>query len=455
VPYLLAAADIARRGWAESAVIDLYSRALELTDDDELARQIRLQRGVALVELHDYDRASEELRALVPELDGPEKLDALIALGIAEVWTERDAEAIAVAEQALELAKELGDPSGIPAALAALSEGLAMRGEEGDLDQALELGERSLELWVPGARKMPHTHLLHLHANLTAWRGEYERSAELSSRTRELATDMHSADSLLRGGGLEAVAHVGLGRHERAIAIYDELFELARDHDRPVHVLLNYSSIVFREVYDLEEARTRTAQAVELSAQFQFGMPKQFAGSDMIQTYLLAGDIGAAQLEWPKRWERAAEATAWTTWLIAGRLMSARAEIALEAETPGEAAEFADRAIAIARRTRRRKYEARSLFILGQALARLGRHDDAFEALHSAVQIADRIVSPYARWNARAALGRTAYALGRDDEAAKAYGEAKDIVDAFAAGLAPQRQATLAQSPVVQEIRSA
>jgi class 3 adenylate cyclase/tetratricopeptide (TPR) repeat protein len=455
VPYLLAAAEAARRGWAQSAVVDLYSRALDLTDDHELRRQIRLRRGVALVELHDYGQASEELRALLPELAGAEKLDALIALGIAEVWSERDAEAIAVAEQAMELAEELGDETGIPAALAGLSEGLAMRGGEGDLDRALELGDRALELWVPGSRKMPLTHILHLHANATAWRGEYERSAELSRRTRELAADVHSADSLLRGGGLEAVAHVGLGRHERAIAIYDELFELARDQGRPVHVLLNYSSIVFREVHDLEEARTRTSEAVELSAQWEFGMPKQFAGSDLIQTYLLAGDIGAAQSEWPKRWERTAEATGWTTWLIAGRLLAARAEIALEAETPEEAAEWAQRAVDVSRRTRRAKYEARSLSTLGQALARLGRPDEALAALRTAVEIADRIVSPYARWNARAALGRAAYAVGRDDDAATAYGEAREIVDAFGAALAPERQETLARSPVVQEIRSA
>jgi len=436
-------------------VIDLYSRALDLTEDEELRRKIRLQRGLALVELVDYQGASEELRVLLPELDGAEKLDALIGLGLAEVWTERDAEAIVVAEEAIDLAEELGDETGIPAALEMMSEGLAMRGGEGDLDRALELGDRALELWVPGARVLPHTHLLHLHANTTAWRGEYERSAVLSRRTRELAEDVHSADSLLRGGGLEAVALVGVGRHEEAIAIYDELFDLARDLGQPLRVLLNYSSIVYREVYDLEEARARSAEALEQSAGMQFGMPKQFAGSDLIQTHLLAGDVGSAQAEWPERWESAEHATGWTTWLIAGRLMSARAEIALEAETPAEAAEFADRAVEIARRTRRRKYEARSLSMLGQALARLGRPEDALAALRSAVQIADRIVSPYARWNARAALGRVASELGRDDEAASAYGEAAKIVAAFGATLAPQRAATLEKSPVVQEIRSA
>src|SRR5438552_7951084 len=186
-----------------------------------------------------------------------------------------------------------------------------------------------------------------------------------------------------------------------------------------------------------------------------FGMPKQFAGSDLIQTDLLAGDVGTAQADWPERWQAAEHATGWTKWLIAGRLLAARAEIALEAETPEAAAEWAQKAVDVARRTRRFKYEARSLSTLGQALAQLGRQDEALAALRSAVEIADRIVSPYARWNARAAMGRVAYAGGRDDDAQAAYGEAKEIVDAFSAGLAPQRAATLEQSPVVQEIRSA
>ena len=232
--------------------------------------------------------------------------------------------------------------------------------------------------------------------------------------------------------------------------IWDELFEVQRELGGARRVVLNYSSLAYREVYDLKEARSRSEEALELSASMSFGMPKQFAGADLVWTDLLEGDVGSAQVSWPERWEVAEHATGWTRWLLA-----ARAEIALEAETPEAAAEWAQKAVDVARRSRRFKYEARSLSTLGQALARLGRQDDALAALRSAVEIADRIVSPYARWNARASLGRVAHAGGRDDDAAAAYGEAKEIVDAFSAGLAPQRAATLEQSPVVQEIRSA
>jgi class 3 adenylate cyclase/tetratricopeptide (TPR) repeat protein len=455
IPYLLDAADRARRSWARGAVIDLYTRAHDLAEDADLRRRIRLQRGLALVELDEYGAAVEELSALVPELTGADRLSALIGLALSYLWTEHDAEEIETAVEAVELARELGDDAGLAAALAAHSEGLAMRGSDGDLDAAVELGDRALDMWVPGAHPFYFTHMLHLHGMTYSWRGDYDGSFRLAQQTRAIARDVHSPEAILRGEGTEALSLAGLGRHEEAIVIWDELFEVQKELGGPRRVVLNYSALAYREVYDLVEARARSEEALELSAGMPFGMPKQFAGSDLIWTDLLEGNVGVAQSVWAERWAAAEHATGWTRWLIAGRLLASRAEIALEAETPEDAAEWAQKAVDIARRTRRTKYEARSLSTLGQALARLGRQEDALSALRAGVQLADRIVSPYARWNARAALGRTAYALGRDDEAAAAYAEAREIVDTFSDALAPQRAATLAESPVVQEIRSA
>jgi class 3 adenylate cyclase/tetratricopeptide (TPR) repeat protein len=454
IPYLLAAADAARRSWAKDAVIDLYSRALELAVDEELRRRIRLERGLSLVELADYPRAFEELGRLLPELDGQEKLDALITYGHATVWTERDAETLAVAEEARPLAEELGDETAISAVLAMESQGLAMRGAEGDLDRALHLGDRALELWVAGTRPLDLRHHLHLHADTTYWVGQYERSVELSRQTRAVARDVHSAESLLRGGGLEALALAGLGRHEEAIAIWDELFLIARELGQNPRGLLNYSALAYRELLDLDEARRRSEEALELSVGETFGMPKQFAGSDLLFTALLAGDIGRAQTMWPSLWADAEHATGWTTWLIAGRLACARAEIARHAESAESAVEWAGRAIEIASRTRRRKYEARSLTILGQALGALGRREEALDSLRSAVAIADELVGQPARWQARAALGQVGYAVGDDETAAAAYGEARKLVETFAETLSPERAARLLSAPAVEEILS-
>jgi class 3 adenylate cyclase/tetratricopeptide (TPR) repeat protein len=449
IPYLVAAADAARRGWAQDAVVDLYSMALELADDPELKRRLRLQHGIALVSLGDYPLAADELSELLPELGGQEKLDALIALGHAFVWTERDRETLETASAATALAHDVPDETAGPAVLAMESQGLAMRGGEGDLERAYEVGEKSLDLWVPDTRALDLRHQLHLHANTAYWAGEYERSLELSRRTRALAADVHSAESVLRGGGHEALSLTALGRHEEAIAIWDALFDLARELGQNQRTLLNYSAIAYRELYDLDEARRRSEEALALSESESFGMPKQFAGSDLLFTQLLAGDVGGAQAAWPGRWEVAQEATAWTTWLIAGRLETARAEIALHAEDPETAVEWARRAVATARRTRRRKYEARALTILGQALARLRRRDEALAALHSAVAMADELIGPSGRWQARAALGEVASTLGEDDTATDAYAQSATLIESFAATLASERAARfLAAQPV-------
>jgi tetratricopeptide (TPR) repeat protein len=329
-----------------------------------------------------------------------------------------------------------------------------MRGDEGDLQEALELGDQALDLWIPGTRALDLAQHLHLHANTTCWVGQYEDSVELSRRTRSVASDVHSAESLLRGGGLQALALTGLGRHEEAIGIFDELFNVAAELGQPRQVLLNYSSLAYRDLYDLGEARTRSEEALSLSGTQTFGMPRQFAGSDLLFTRLLAGDIGGAQAIWPALWEGASKATAWTTWLIAGRLAYGRAVIALHTDAPEVAAEWAEHAIQIARRTKRRKYEARALTALGQAFARLGRRSDALQALRSAVTLTDELIGQPERWQARSAFGKVAHTLGEDDVAAAVYDEAADLVEEFAKTLAPERARGLLAAPDVAEILS-
>ena len=160
VPHLLAAAAVAERGWATREVVDLYSLAAELADDERERASIRLRRGIALKALDADHEAAAELAAVVPSLDGTERLDGLLYAGRAEVWCERHEEALGYAERALAYAEELGDPDGRAAALGLISDALAMRGDAGDLDRALALGDEALAALAHGrawlrARRSP------------------------------------------------------------------------------------------------------------------------------------------------------------------------------------------------------------------------------------------------------------------------------------------------------------
>ena len=452
IPYLTAAAEAARRSWAQEAAIDLYTLAIDLAEDPQVQRTLRLRRGIALVGWWQMDRAAEELASLVPELDGQERLDALIALGHAYVWTEHAEEALAVAQQAAGQLEIVVDETAPAAVLAMESQALGMRGAEGDLERAYELGERSLELWGAGTRVVDLAHQLHLHCDTAYWIGNYDRALELARKTRDAASDVRVAEAFLRGGGSEALSLAGLGRHEEAIAIWEELLPLADELGRTRRSILNYSSLAYRELYDLTEARRRSEEALELSPPSYFNMPRQFAGSDLLQAELLAGETGRADSLWRQRWDEADEATGWTRWLIAGRLELARAEVQLAAGDAEAALEWADKSLATARRTHRRKYEARSLTVRGQALARLGRKAESLESLQAAVPIADALIGPPARWSARAALGQEAYALGDDETSETAWNEAASLVRDFAATLSSERRSRFLATPQVASL---
>ena len=405
VPHLLAAAEIAERGWATHEVVDLYSRPLELATTTACARRSGSVAGMALKALDADTDAAAELAAVLPELSGVERLDGLLYLGRAEIWCERHEEALRYGELALAFAEELGEPDGRAAALALVSNALAMRGDVGDVDRAIELGDEALALWPPGARGYERADHLHLQADVKYWAGDYRGCAALAVRAREAGGEVQSVHALLRGGGIDAMASVGLGEHEAGLAKLEAIMSIGRELGGVGAYLPNYQSVIFREVYDLDASRAANEIALEAARDLTFGMPKRFALSDLLQTDLLAGDVGRAQADWPALWEDAGEATGWTRWLILGRLAVARAEIALHAEPPEVAAEWATKAVEITVQHPTRGSTRRSrAHTSGSALVALRGLEDGLAELRAAVAIADELVNPAGRWGPRAAL---------------------------------------------------
>ena len=243
IPYLLAAADAARRGWAQNAVVDLYSKALELADEDEQRQADPAAAGHRPRRARRLPAGGRGARRAAPRARRPAEArrpDRARARNALDRAGRRDAGDRGRGARARGGARRRGR-----------RRGGARRGESGPgharrrrrLERALELGDRALELWVPDARPHDLREHLHLHADATYWVGQYERSVDLSRRTRAVASDVHSAESLLRGGGSRRWRLTGLGRHEEAIAIFDELFEIARELGQSPLVVLNYSSL--------------------------------------------------------------------------------------------------------------------------------------------------------------------------------------------------------------------
>jgi tetratricopeptide (TPR) repeat protein len=453
VDYLLLAAERTQEAMAEHETMDLLERAQSLAADDDTRTRVQLLLALARVRFEDFDRGAIELKALIPKIQGRDKVDALLGLARCYHWTERTTEILEVGQQALGMAQGLGITELVGPAMARLSQGHAMRGEEGDLDRAIQLGERAMEVWVPGIRLDDMAEHEHLLADQHYWTGHYGRALELSRAAREQAVDPSSAEALLRGGGMEGLLFTAMGRYEEALASFDRVIALGRDLGRPVRVLLNYSTMAFRELYDLDEARRRSEESLTQQGRLaSFHMPWMNATVDLIQTDLMAGDVGAAEVRWRGLWDEVLATPAWERWLLGGRMAALRAEIALETEPPEAAAEWAQKAIAMARPVRRAKYETVARAILGKALLAMGRRQDALRELQEAVRGADMLGNPAARWRARADLAVALAAAGDDEGEESALRQAAGIIREVEASLASERAKRFVATPQVARV---
>jgi class 3 adenylate cyclase/tetratricopeptide (TPR) repeat protein len=452
VHYLMLAAEAARDAWATEECIGLYDSALEMAGDDAAGRRVRLDRGLALVRLEEYERAVDELGRLLPELEGTDEVEALLGRGRSAQWTEQTDLAIEMAERAIALAERLDARDLLAPALGRASQAYAMRGDEGDLIRATETGDRALEIWMPGTKQEEFAEHNVLHAHTYYWMGRFPEGVELARAGRAAAVDSGSREALLRGGSLEGASLAAMGRYEEAIAIFDERIALCREMGRPVPVHLNYSTAALRDIFDLEEARRRNEEALGEMVWSSFNMPWHNAEVDLVFDDLLAGDIGSAEARWPKAWDDIIAAKAWQRWMLVGKLAVARAELAIHGGRYHEAAEWASKGMDLAHPVGRKKYETASRIMLGQALLGLKRTSDAVTQLRTAVAEADGLGTPPARWQGRATLGKALLAAGRDDDAAPMFIEARGIIDEVASGLAPERAQRFLAAEPIQEI---
>ena len=187
ITYLLAAAQRAQDALAVDEAYDLLTRAFDLTEDEAERRRILLRRGDMLAKVGEYARADKELTALLPDLDGREEVEALLAIGLSTHWTEQTERTEEVSQRALTLSRDQRFDDLAPIAISLLAASYAMRGERGDVARSLELGKEAMDLWPrDGTRSGWHTTSMSTAtrcigaagtARRTSWRCRRSRSA--------------------------------------------------------------------------------------------------------------------------------------------------------------------------------------------------------------------------------------------------------------------------------------
>ena len=453
VDYLLISGERAGAAWATEEMTAMYRSALELAGEGnhQLRTRIRMQRGLALARLTDFKASAADLQAVLAELDGRDEVEAVFALAWGMYWLEETAETLRFADLGLELAQRIGDPELVAAAHA--YRGLA-RESSGELSESSEMYEQARQSWVPGTRVAELGMLNEHQAEHAYWSGDYESARRMAEAAYELGGQAHSVQPLLRGGAWRGLVMAAQGRTEDAVEWLDGMIARAQDIDpRWGAPALNYSSLAFRDMFMLEEARRRNQQALDLvTARGGWGMPELQAEIDLLVTDLLLGEMGRVQSSFPRLWEAAITGKAWRPWLGGCRLALVRAQLAQETEEPARTVVYARDALARAQRTSRPKYEAAAGAILGTALVATGAKPEGLALLREATAIADRVGWPTARWQHRAALGKALYATGDDAGSEIAYREAAKVIKAYASDLRHEHATVFLNAEPVREV---
>jgi class 3 adenylate cyclase/tetratricopeptide (TPR) repeat protein len=455
VEYVLIAARRAVDGWAPAEAQSLFEQALEMAAGDQLlSLRIRRERALSHADLSDFVAAAAELDELLPAIEGREAAEALSVRARVAYWLEDADGCLQFAERAHQLSEALSDQELRGPAISA--QGLA-RELVGDLREAASFYEKSRAVWVTGARQQELATLNENWANVAYWRGEYQSAEHLARSSYELGDVTHRTEPILRSGGWRGLAMAAHGRTEEAIEWLDRIFARAQQLDpRWGAATLNYQSLAFRDMQMFDEARRRNLRALEIVGERgSWGMPEMQAEIDLMFTDLAIGDPGRVQQSFPKLWDAAINGAAWRPWLGGGRLALVRAELALQTEGAEDAAIHATRALEMARKVGRPKYEAASRAILGEALVRFGDTNRGLSELRQAAADADRLGSPAESWRIRAMLGKQLYATGDDAASAAAYERASASIVRYAKSLRPDHAAVfLAAAPVSEVLKT-
>ena len=449
---LLIAGERARDAWATTESEAQFAEALELAGEDIEARtQIQYRLGQSLVQLSEYERGATVLDEILPRLEGQLEVEALIARSRIAYWLESTAETRLFADLARQRAEEVGD---LEQATAAIVYQIASAYFEGDMARATELGDEASRRWVPGSRPIDLAGLHEFRADVAYWTGHYAAAEKHATSAFGVGGEAHSIEPVLRSGGWRGLTMAAQGRSEEAIAWLDGIIRQAHDLDSKWGAgSYNYSSLAFRDMFQLKEARRRNEMSLDLVARRgAYGMPEMQAEIDIMLVDLAEGNPGPVQVAWPGLWDLAINGNAWRPWLGGGRLALVRAELARQTEGPQETATAAADAIERARSNGRVKYEAAGRAILGPALMALDRHDEGLAELRRAVALADDLGAPTGRWQFRSSLGEALYRTGEDDAAKKVYGEGAEIIRDYAKALTPEHAAHFLRAEPVASV---
>jgi len=438
--YLLKAAQKAAQAFANREAAALYGQAVEAMAHlgagvDPRTRlsvyQALLGIYTALSEFERAVAAGEQAVALAREIgDRVAEAAALAGLGFAATWGHRFDTAVDYASRAIEVGMAVGALA--PAAASHVAIGTVMivtrRLVEARVhfEQACAIGQRAADV-------SPQAISLGALGTIHNWAGEYREAVELASEGLRLAREAQQVVPLALGLWQAALPRIGQGDYEEARALLEEGLVLCEKAGEQVVALRMTNTLgwLWMECGDLTSAAELNARAADGAR--KRGDPETIANAELnlADIFIAKGDLALAGelLEGVQALVTAPSTSEWMRWRYSTHLFASLADLAVAREDHRAAEARATECLELATPTQSRKYLVRGLRVRGQLALAERRWDAAEHALGEAITIARLIQNPTQLWRTHVELARLHAARGRDGAAGVDREKARRVIE--------------------------
>jgi class 3 adenylate cyclase/tetratricopeptide (TPR) repeat protein len=438
--YLLKAAKKATQAFANREAAALYEQAAETmvrlgagVDPRTRLEVYQAQLGIytALSEFERAVAAGEQAVALAREIgDRVAEAEALAGVGWAALWGHRFDAAVDYANRAIDVGTAAAALA--PVAASQMAIGLVM-GNTGKIsesrvhyEQARVIGQRAAEVSTQ-AMSLGFLGILH------NWAGEYREAVELASEGLRLARTVQQVLPLVLDLWQAALPRIGQGDYEEARTLLEEGLVFCEKAGEQVMALRMANTLgwLWMECGDLTRAAELNARAADGAR--KRGDSETIANPELnlADIFIAKGDLTLAGelLEGVQALVRAPSTSEWMRWRYSTHLLASLADLALARGDHAAAEARATECLELATLTQSRKYVVRGLRVRGQIALAERRWDGAEYALGEAITVARLIRNPTQLWRTHIELARLHSARGQDDVASADWEEARRVVE--------------------------
>ncbi len=276
---------------------------------------------------------------------------------------------------------------------------------------------------------------LGMHDN---WNGEFGHAKGKLHKAIALIEEVSGRPAVFMRWCLSMVL-AGNGEYNEAISTLQRCLQLARDSGfwSTAAMILNTLGWICHDLTNIDLAIKYNNEALEVVKTYHRGRASGAVPSayeNLAFDYLHKNDYEKAE-RYFKEVVNVYDQHRQGYWLIESRLRLGRGEIALAKGDCAHALRIAEDAIAVHRKSGRKKYLAKSLKLKAEVLAEMGNIEEAINVMGNALSLAQHVGNPPLLWQIHYSFGLLEEEYGDAEKANEHYAKAMALIEAVASQL--------------------